>query len=257
MLNIAAAVVVALSIWWVSTGLILILDGLPRRTYPISMVGATALLGMALFGVSYVQNDVSPFGAYVGFGCGIGVWAWLEMSFLMGFVTGPRRHGCVPHCRGWRHFLHAIQAILYHELAIIGAGLLVFALSRHGANQIAAHCVAILWALRASAKLNLFLGVRNLSTELLPADLAYLGSFFRKQPMNFLFPVSVTGATLLAAHYVSRLMVPGITEFTQTGQALLATMAILGVLEHWILVLPFRATALWSWGMKSRQAHSA
>ena len=256
MLNIAVAVLVALSIWWVSTGLILILDGLPRRTYPVSMMGATALLGLALFGVSYVQNDLSPVGAYAGFGCGIAVWGWLEMSFLMGFLTGPRRHACSQHCGGWAHFLHAIQAILYHELAIIGLGVLVFALSRHGSNTIAAQSVAILWAMRASAKLNLFLGVRNLSTELLPADLAYLGSFFRKQPMNFLFPVSVTGGTLLAAHFVVNLLAPRITEFAQTGQALLATLAILGVLEHWILVLPFPAAALWNWGLRSRQAHS-
>jgi putative photosynthetic complex assembly protein 2 len=257
MLNIAAAVFVALAIWWVSTGLILILDGLPRRTYPVSMTGATALLGLALFGVGYVRNDVTPLGAYIGFGCGIAVWGWLEMSFLMGFLTGPRRHACPLHCRGWPHFLHAVQAILYHELAIIGLGVLVFMLSRHGGNHIAAQCVAILWAMRVSAKLNLFLGVRNLSAELLPADLAYLGSFFRKQPMNFLFPVSITGGTLLATHYVAKLLAPGITEFTQTGQALLASMAILGVLEHWMLVLPFPATALWSWGGKPRQVHSA
>ena len=236
-----AAVLIAISIWWVSTGLILILDGLPRRTYPVSMAGATALLGLALFGVTYVRNDPSPMGAYIGFGCGIAVWAWLEMSFLMGFLTGSRRHACPAHCRGWRHFLHAIQAILHHELAIIGLGLLVFGLSANGTNSIAAQTIAVLWAMRASTKLNLFLGVRNLSTELLPPDLAYLGSFFRKQPMNFLFPLSITGGTLLAAHYVL------------TGQALLGTLAVLGVLEHWILVLPFSATALWSWALRSRR----
>ncbi len=215
------------------------------------------LLAVALVGVSYVREDVSPAGAYLGFASGIVVWGWLEMSFLMGFLTGPRRRACLLHCRGWRHFLHAIQAILYHELAIIALGVLVFALSWRGGNRIAAHCIAILWAMRASAKLNLFLGVRNLSTELLPAHLAYLGSFFRKQPMNFLFPVSVTGGTVLAAHYVSKLLTTGVPEFAQTGQALLATLAILGVLEHWMLVLPFPAAALWSWGLKSRQAHSA
>lgn len=257
MLNIAAAVLVALSIWWVSTGLILILDGRPRRTYPVSMLGATAFLGLALFGVSYVRNDLSYWGAYIGFGCAIAVWGWLEMSFLMGFLTGPRRHGCSQHCHGWRHFGHAIQAILYHELVIIGLTLGVFALSWGGGNQVAGESMAILWAMRASAKLNLFLGVRNLSTELLPPDLAYLGSYFRKQPMNFLFPLSVTGGTLLASHYVSQLLKPGLTEFGQTSQALLATLAILGVLEHWILVLPFPATALWSWSLRSRQAHSA
>jgi putative photosynthetic complex assembly protein 2 len=235
------AVLIAVSIWWMSTGLILILDGLPRRTYPVSMAGATVLLGSALFGVSYVRDDLSPRGAYIGFGCGIAVWAWLEMSFLMGFLTGSRQHACPAQCGGWRHFLHAIQAILHHELAIIGLGMSVFALSAQGTNRIAAQTIAVLWAMRASTKLNLFLGVRNLSTELLPPDLAYLGGFFRRRPMNFLFPFSITGGTLLAAHYVL------------TGQALLGTLAVLGVLEHWVLVLPFPATALWSWALRSRR----
>jgi len=237
-----SAVLVAVSIWWVSTGLILILDGLPRRTYPVSMAGATALLGLALVGVRYVRNDLTALGVYIGFACGIAVWAWLEMSFLMGFLTGPRRRACLLHCHGWRHFVHAIQAILYHELAIIALGLTVFALSSHGSNSIAAETIAVLWVMRASTKLNLFLGVRNLSTELLPPHLAYLGSFFRKRPMNLLFPVSITGATLLAAWYAL------------TGQALLGTLAVLGVLEHWILVLPFPATVLWSWALRSPRA---
>lgn len=257
MFNIAVAFLVALSIWWVSTGIILILDGMPARTFSRSMAGATGLLGLALYGVAHLRDDLSVGGAYLGFGCGVIIWGWLEMSFLMGYVTGPRRHACPANCRGWRHFLHAIQAILYHEIAIIVLMVAVFALSRRGGNSVAAWSIAILWVMRASAKLNLFLGVRNLSAELLPMDLAYLGSFFRKQPMNFLFPVSITAASVVATLLVRKLFVPGISDFALTGNCLLATLAILGILEHWMLVLPFPAAALWSWGLRSREAHGA
>src|ERR1700761_7329688 len=125
MFNIVVAVVVALLIWWGSTGIILALDGLPRSTYSKSMAVATGLLGLALAGVVHIRNDVTAMGAYVGFGCGIMVWAWLEMSFLMGYVTGSRKHACPAGCGGWRHFGHAVQAILYHETAIVALGLIV------------------------------------------------------------------------------------------------------------------------------------
>jgi putative photosynthetic complex assembly protein 2 len=43
-------------------------------------------------------------------------------------------------------------------------------------NQVGTGTFAVLWVMRISAKLNLFLGVRNLSEELLPPHLAYLGA---------------------------------------------------------------------------------
>lgn len=232
------AALTAVVIWWVSTGVILVLDGLPRRTFPRSMSVATGLLGLALFGVAHVSNDPAPVAAYVGFGCAIVIWGWLEMSFLMGYLTGPRRRGCHSGCAGWRHWVHAVAAILYHELAIIALTATAFALSWTGGNQLAAQALLLLWGLRASAKLNLFLGVRNLSIELLPESLSYLGSYFRKRPLNFLFPVSVTAGSVLTAFLVRKLLLPGISDFDLTGYSLLATLAALGVLEHWMLVLP-------------------
>ena len=58
--------------------------------------------------------------------------------------------------------------------------------------------------MRESAKLNLFLGVRNLSEEFLPAHLAYLQSYFRRRSMNMLFPFSVTVSTVFRSISVPR-----------------------------------------------------
>jgi putative photosynthetic complex assembly protein 2 len=251
---IAVAVLVALLVWWLSTGLILILDGMDRRTFPRSMLGATVVLAIALYGVARYRDDTSAAGAYAGFACAIAVWGWIEMSFLMGYLTGPRKLACSLGCTGWRHFLHAIQAILYHEVTILTLAAATFALGGHGANHVAFGSLAILWGMRASAKLNLFFGVRNLSEELLPSELVYLKSFFRKRPMNFLFPFSVTGGVVLATLLIQKILAPGASEFDITGGSLLATLAVLGILEHWMLVLPFPTTALWSWGLRSREA---
>jgi putative photosynthetic complex assembly protein 2 len=217
------------------------------------MLAATVLLATALYGVARYRNDTSASAAYLGFACAIVIWGWIEMSFLMGYLTGPRKRACSASCAGWRHFGHAIQAILYHEIAILALMGATFGLGWHGTNRVALATLTILWAMRASAKLNLFFGVRNLSEELLPPNLTYLKSFFRKRPMNFLFPVSVTAGVVLSTVLIQQILAPAASEFEVAGGSLLATLSVLGVLEHWILVLPFPATALWSWGLRFRE----
>lgn len=239
--------------WWGATGLIAFLDGLPRRTFPTSLAGATAVLIASLYGLWATRADATVAGAYLAFACGLGVWAWLEISFLMGFVTGPRKHACPLGCAGRRHFGHAVEAILWHELAILGAAVLVVALSWHGANRFGALAFLLLWAMRTSAKLNMFLGVRNLGEAFLPDHLRYLTGFFRRRTMNLLFPVSITAGTAVAAYFV-RTALGTPDEATAVGHTLLATLAALGVLEHWLLVLPLPGDALWRWSLEGRAA---
>jgi len=245
-------VLYALFLWWFSTGLILYLDGLPRRTYRWSLAAATLVLGLAMYGVGASAADATPAGAYLAFTCGVLVWGWQEMAFLMGGLTGPRRHACPEGCVGWRHAVHAVQAILYHELALAAGALVVVLLSWGGTNRVAAWTYLILWVMRTSAKLNLFLGVPNLQREFLPAHLQFLGSFLRRAPMNLLFPVSITGATVVAAILVQRAAAADGASFDAAGFTFLATMLGLAVIEHWILVLPLPAASLWRWSLRSR-----
>ncbi len=252
----AHAVLFALSVWYFSTGVILYLDGLPVRTFRWSMVGVTVLLAAAMHGLALGSGDATAFGAYLSFTCGVVAWAWQEMAFLMGFLTGPRRHGCAKGCGGWRHFGHGVLAVLYHELAIIAGAGLVVAASWGGVNQVGVWTYMILWGMRESAKLNVFLGVRNLNEEFLPAHLAFLKSYLTRKPMNLLFPVSVTLASVLAVLLVQR---AGNAEgyFAATAFTFLATMLVLGLVEHWFLVLPVPFEQLWRWGLRSHKATSA
>ncbi|WP_428484712.1 putative photosynthetic complex assembly protein PuhE [Rhodopila sp.] len=245
-----------LLIWWVSTCLILFLDGLPRRTFRWSMAGATAALGGALYGLITSAFDTSVSGAYWAFTCAVLVWGWLEMSFYMGYVTGPRTRHCRHGCGGWRHFGHAIQASLYHELAILLLGALVIGLTRGAPNQFGTWTFIVLWWMHQSARLNVFLGVSNLNAEFLPEHLAHIRSFLRNAPMNLLFPFSVTASTICAVLMAQQAAAAGGNAFTVTGYALLTTMMILAILEHWFLVLPISATKLWNglwqWSLSSR-----
>lgn len=251
------AVLYALFTWYFSTGVILYLDGLPARTFRWTLLGATVALAASLHGLLAASADATPGGAYRAFTFGVVAWAWQEVAFLMGFVTGPRRRACAHGCGGWRHFGHAVEAVLYHELAIAAGAALVVAASWGGANQVGAWTYMLLWGMRLSAKLNVFLGVRNLNEEFLPAHMEFLKGFLARKPMNLLFPLSVTAATVLAVALVQRAVAPGAGAFAATGFTFLATMAVLGLVEHWFLMLPLPFAQLWRWGMRSHRMRAA
>jgi len=253
-MRLLAPLLYTLLVWWVSTGVILYLNGLPRRWHPALMAAATVLLGIALCGVAVTADDTRVSGAFLAFTAAIGVWAWQELGFLLGYVTGPRRVACPPQARGWRRVGHALMAILWHELALLLLGAAIAWLSWGEANQVALWTFAALWLMRLSAKLNVFLGVRNLNEQFLPEHLRYLHSYFRQRPGNALFASSVIAGTLLAAAVWQAALQPGAGAFAVTGAALVATLLSLAVIEHWFMVLPLPSEKLWAWGMKSRQA---
>lgn len=245
-----------LLIWWVSTCLILFLDSLPKRTFRWSMAGATAVLGGAIYGLWVSASDPSVTGAYIAFTSGLLIWAWLEISFYMGYVTGPRTHRCEHGCSGWGHFVHALQATLYHELAVVLLAVLVDVMTAGCPNQFGKWTFIVLWWMHQSARLNVFLGVNNLNADFLPEHLDHIKGFFRKAPMNLLFPFSVTASTVCAVFMGQQAAASGADVFNATGYTLLTTMMVLAILEHWILVLPLSASrvwnGMWQWSLTTR-----
>ncbi|GAC1340560.1 MAG: putative photosynthetic complex assembly protein PuhE [Acetobacteraceae bacterium] len=248
----ASAAGYALFVWWFSTGAIILLDNLPVRSFRWSMLGGTALFAVALGRLGTGSADSSLAGVYAAFTYAVLAWGWHEMSFFMGYVTGPRRTACPSGCGGGRHFWHGVEACLYHELAILVTAAVILAATWGAPNQVGTWTFMTLWAMRQSAKLNMFLGVRNLGEQFLPPHLAYLGSFFTKKPMNLLLPLSVTVGTVVATLLVGRATAPGIGEAEAAGLTFVITMLALAVLEHWMLVLPLPFERLWSWVLALR-----
>jgi putative photosynthetic complex assembly protein 2 len=251
MSDLGLAAVYAVLVWWFTTGIILFLDGLAPRTFGRSMAAATVVLLGALAGLRLSGGDPSVSGAYVAFSCAILVWGWLEMSFLMGFITGPRKHACAQSCGGWRHFLHATQAIIYNELATLAGAGVVLGLTWHAPNRTGLWTYLVLWAMRLSAKLNLFLGVPNSGEKFLPAHLQYLKGFFKKRAMNFLFPFSVSASTVAVALLIERCLSAD-SAFLFSAYALVTSLLALAVLEHWFMVLPWPSEKLWNWSMNKQ-----
>lgn len=237
----------ALFLWWFGTGAILFLDRLPRRTFRWSMAGATALLALGLAGLARTADDPSVMGAYIAFTGAILVWAWNEMGFLSGWVTGPRTTPSPAGTPFWRRTRHAIEAILYHELALLASGLAIVVATWPGQNRIGLLTFAVLWTMRLSAKLNLYLGVPNSGEEFLPDHLRYMASWFTRGPMNPFFPglliLALTALGLVA--YLA--FHPDATPGEVAGLTLVGALLALAVIEHLMLVLPIPAAALWQW----------
>jgi putative photosynthetic complex assembly protein 2 len=242
----------SLFIWWFSTGIIVFLDGLPPRTFRWSMLGGSAILLVSYWGLFKSAADPSIHGAYLGFTCGLLAWGWHEMSLYMGVVTGPRREGCPERATNGERFKFALLATLHHELAILVSAAIILAVTWGGANQVGTWTFMILWGMRQSAKLNVFLGVRNLNEQFLPRHLRYLGSYLAQKPMNLLFPLSVTVSSVISGLLVSAAATAD--GFAAVGLTFLATMMILANLEHWFLVLPIPVEKLWNWSLKSHEA---
>jgi putative photosynthetic complex assembly protein 2 len=229
------------------------------RAKGFGFAGLTLLMCVAMGGILATRQSDEPLAVYVAFTCGAVIWGWQMASYYLGFVTGPKEEGAYlatpshlprqPQGMA-RRFQLALRASLYHELLVLGFGVLLFILTQPHANQWGLWSFVVLWLMHSSAKLNVFLGVRNFRIELLPAHLHPLNALLGKSAVNILFPFSVAAASLVALSLLSRLFASTIEPGHSVGLMLVSTMILLGVLEHWLLVLPLPAT-LWGWGIRS------
>jgi putative photosynthetic complex assembly protein 2 len=202
----------------------------------------------ALVCIARSADNTSVAGAYAAFTCAVLAWGWHELAFLTGWLTGPRKHACSAPGHGPTRFNEAVQAILWHELAIIAMALVIAALTWGGPNQVALWTFGLLWIMRLSAKLNLFLGVRNRGEEFLPPHLVYLGSYFRHRRFNALLPVSLLGGSAVAVSMIGAAVAGSGAQ--RTGLLLVASMLVLALLEHLLMITPMSPVALWRWALR-------
>jgi putative photosynthetic complex assembly protein 2 len=250
MLTLGLPILFAIFVWWFGTGIVLLAVGLRRRPIGWIVAIATLLLVAALATIVATRDTMSAAAMYAGFTAAIVAWGWVEVLFLTGVVTGPRRTDCPPAAPGLRRVGFAIEAILYHEIALLAVGALIAFAAWGGENQIALWTYGLLWLMRLSAKLNLFHGVPVLNDGFLPEAVAHLRSYFRRRRAGALFVVSMLAAgTGLAVLLVTA---AGAEEAEAVGLALVATLLALALLEHLFMILPVPLEMAWGWGMPGR-----
>lgn len=246
-MSLLAPLVVAALAWFVSTGLVFRLDSLPRATFRWSLGAATLVAGAAVLAIARTAGDSGPTAAYVGFGAALAVWGWHELSFLTGFITGPNRAPATPGLRGLPRFAQATRTLIHHEVALALTALAIAALTWHQPNQTATLTFALLFALRLSTKLNIFAGVPQPASDLLPARLGYLKSYFRQRRFGPGMALSFATMLALAALFAVRTLGATPGTATRTGDCLLFALTVLGIVEHLFLTLPLRDAALFTW----------
>ncbi|MEL6531610.1 MAG: putative photosynthetic complex assembly protein PuhE [Pseudomonadota bacterium] len=253
------AALVALLLWWASTGVILRAvrradyEGGRARFWVVVMNLPLLILGAAAF-LDTLANPSVP-SVYVAFFAALALWGWVELTFLTGIITGPNRAERRDGSSEWQRFRQAWGTVAYHELLLTAAFVTMIYLAHDAANPFGLYTFALLFCARISAKLNIYLGVRKINVEFLPEPLGHLPSHFRVARMNWLFPISITGLSFAAAFWFSALLAAQ-TSGAAVGFALLTALTMLALIEHWFMVLPLPDERLWRWMLPERPKHS-
>ncbi|MEM8692195.1 MAG: putative photosynthetic complex assembly protein PuhE [Pseudomonadota bacterium] len=246
------AVLIAMFVWWFSTGAILMAvkmaDQAGARARKTATLVGLPLLICGTFGIWWTLEDASVLGAYIAFLSALAIWGWIELAFLTGIITGPNREVLPVFLEGWPRFLRAVGTVIYHELLLASSFVALFFLTFEAPNIFGMLTFGVLFFARISAKLNLFFGVPRIHAEFLPDALSHLPSHFRYRRGNWFFPISVTLLTLAIFCWLERLYMAE-TAGALTGFALLSALTALALLEHWVMVLPIPDERLWRWMM--------
>lgn len=242
--------IVTLAIWFAATGLIAfsVNNGADERASfrrNVALGGAAGIGG--LIAILIAAQSVTTVAVYVSFVGALLVWGWHEIGFLTGAATGPRREACPPGLSGFERFKGASATIIHHEVILALTALMLISLSWNAPNQIGATVFVLLFGLRLLSKINLFAGVPNSTTEMLPVHLDYLKSYFGRNRMTWLLGGSILAIGALACWFASLAIAAPPASAEMVGASLLTALCLLGALEHVFLALPFRDGMLWGW----------
>jgi putative photosynthetic complex assembly protein 2 len=244
--------VVTVAIWFIATGLIAWADNRERATFSRSLMiaGAVGIAGLVAILIASLSAEV--WAVYLAFVGALMVWGWHELSFLTGAAAGPRRGHADPRLVGIARFRQAAATVMHHEVALALTALLLISLSWDVPNQIGATVFVLMFAMRLMSKINLFVGVPNTTAEMLPEHLAYLRTYFGRNRMTALLAISILGLGALTVWFARLALAAPVGSAEMVGASLLTTLALLGVLEHLFLALPFRDGMLWGWALPKR-----
>jgi len=244
-------------LWWFSTGMIMAVYGRRQNLTRLFFL-LYSLAAAAAFGGLWLSRDQGNVeSVYIAITCANVIWGWHVTGYYLGFVSGPRdSHEALAqmksvHELGLRdRFVLAFRASLHHELLAVGTGVLICGLVWGQANQWALWFYLTLWLMHGSARLNVFLGVRNFNIEFLPREMHYLKHAISLSKFNMFFPASMVLAGTAVMVLIYQAILPGVSYAYSTGAAMVATIIVLGILEHGLLVLPL-PVMLWGWGLRS------
>ncbi len=237
-----APVALVVVFWWAATGLTIVLqrDG-AARTIGLAATALLAVAGAVL--VVRSRADRSARGARAAFLGGALLWWWTAALFYAGWGVAPASVAAGPP----RSLALAAQAIAAtwraDAVALVVLAAVAAAVWRRP-NRVALGSLLAFWGTLQTAKLNVFVGVRNPGGELLPPQLAGLQLFFAPPVNSWLLPLTVVALAALSGRLITR-AVRTSDAFVRQSSAIVGVLLALAVLEH--VLLGVRAgPALWA-----------
>jgi putative photosynthetic complex assembly protein 2 len=237
--------------WWLATGLIFAMqrDGVTR------VAGALVSTLLGLFGAWMMvgsRHDATPAGVRRGFLGGALVWGWVSVALYGGWIVGPAStHVAVPAVSpSIESALRAAHTIAYHELLSLTLLVGAWLVTRGAANRMAFWSLLTFWAVQATAKLNVFLGVENPGGRFLPESLWFLESYFGPPHHGIMLPITLA-VLLIVALATAMVWVRHPKAAMRQGGALLCTLLLLALVEHLLLAISVDVP-LWDLFLRSR-----
>jgi putative photosynthetic complex assembly protein 2 len=237
-----APVFLLLLVWGGLTSGMLALNRRGPRAGRLALLFALVPLALAHHLLWQSRHDNGLLASYTSVAAGLVIWAWHELAFYSGVLSGPWRRSLPAGEFGWRRFGLALGTHLYHEIAVLAELALLAWVLRDATNSYGFYVFFLSWALQHSAKFSILLGVRWLQIDLFPPHLRYLGSFWRRSSGNGLFPFMLIGWTWVALNLWAAAGQAGI-QSGGIGLSLLAALVSFGTLEHLVLAWPRRVGA--------------
>lgn len=231
-LGVSLALVVGF--WWAATGVTLAMQQ-SALAGTVSLVVATvmAVVGAVLINASRRNTTVQ--GARFAFLGSSLVWWWCSTLFYAGI--GVRINSNVE--VGPRTFELALQAILatlradlFGVFALVAVAVAVW----RSPNRLAFWTLLTFWSTLQTAKLNVFMGVRNSGADWLPEHLSGLSQFFGPAVNSWLLPLTIAGLCACLILVVHRAQIEK-RDFARHASAMIALLLALAVVEHVFLGL--------------------
>jgi putative photosynthetic complex assembly protein 2 len=238
----------AILAWWGSTGLIVLAVRSFEQRHGLVLIGAAFMAALGLAALIASSGSATAGGAVAAFVGALLIWAFFEVAFLLGLITGPRKTPLPVNVTPRQRFRFAAETVIYHELALVGTLLFLTVAMWGSANHVGVMIFALLWVMRLASKFILFLGARHSLSEMMPPRLMYLQSYFRTDRTTILFPV-VLVLGLGNFGFLARAAVMSDAPFFIVAHVLAATFMLLALAELVFLNLPVRDSALWAWAM--------
>ena len=123
--SIFIAMLAAVFFWWFSTGSILLVVRLTENFSRLSKlkicIMSSPILLVGLWGVWTTSSNLTDVGSYLAFISALLVWAWIELTFLTGVITGPNKLDCPNNITFFEKFIRAWGTLAYHEISLLAA----------------------------------------------------------------------------------------------------------------------------------------